>query len=141
MYRYKLGADRMERSFAGKDLHTLVNKKLNIFLTVNKTNDLLVWRRNSTDSKSREVILPLYSAYWWGCTWSTVSKRNTDMLERLQQRVWRCWREYKICYTQRSWESVDCSAWRRAVLFPYWVLWHIRCNSNKGILHDEKHSL
>ncbi|GAB0208311.1 mitochondrial enolase superfamily member 1 [Grus japonensis] len=60
------GANQLESSFAEKDLGVLVDTKLNISqkyaLVAKAANGILRCIRRSVNSKSREVILPLYSA-------------------------------------------------------------------------------
>ena len=61
-----LGADKLEGSFAEKDLGILVDTKLNMsqqqVLVAKKANGVLGCIRMSVASRSRDVILPLYSA-------------------------------------------------------------------------------
>ncbi|GAB0179249.1 mitochondrial enolase superfamily member 1 [Grus japonensis] len=64
-HQYKLKVNWLESSFAEKDLVVLVNTKLNMSqqcaLVAKKANSILGYIR-SVASRSREVILPLYSA-------------------------------------------------------------------------------
>ena len=65
-YQYKLGNVRIEHNPAGKNLGVLVDDKLNVsqqcVLVAQKANHILGCTIRSMASKSREVILPLYSA-------------------------------------------------------------------------------
>jgi len=60
------GADELESSFAEKELGVLVDTKLNMsqqhVLVAKKANGILGWIRRSVASRSRDVILPFYSA-------------------------------------------------------------------------------
>ena len=56
MHQYRLGADLLERSSAGKDLGVLLDSRYV------DTNGILGCIRKSVTRRSREVILSLYSA-------------------------------------------------------------------------------
>jgi len=66
MHQYRLGPDRLESSLAENDVGVLVDTTLNMSqqctLAGKKANSLWGCIRRSVASRSREVILPLYSA-------------------------------------------------------------------------------
>uniref|UniRef100_A0A674JM42 Reverse transcriptase domain-containing protein n=1 Tax=Terrapene triunguis TaxID=2587831 RepID=A0A674JM42_9SAUR len=66
LHTYKMGNDCLGRSTAGKDLGVIVDHKLNMSQQYNavakKANIILGCISRSVVSKTREVILPLYSA-------------------------------------------------------------------------------
>jgi len=95
-HQHMLGATTLESSLAGKDLGVLVNTRLNMSqqcaLVAKKDNGDLGCIRESTVSRWREVLLPLYSAlvspYLERCVqfWAPQYKRHMEILEGVQQR-------------------------------------------------------
>ncbi|KFW69695.1 hypothetical protein AS28_02364, partial [Pygoscelis adeliae] len=96
-YQYRLGDEGIESSPAEKGLGVLVEEKLDTSqqcaLAAQKANRILGCIKSSVASRSREGILPLYSAlvrpHLEYCVqlWSPQHKKHTDLLERVQRRV------------------------------------------------------
>ncbi|PKU37609.1 reverse hypothetical protein [Limosa lapponica baueri] len=96
-HKHRLGKEWIKSSPEEKDLGVLVDEKLNMrwqcVLTVHKVNNILGYVKSSVASRSREVILPLYSALvrplleYCVQLWSLQHKKEMDMLERVQRRA------------------------------------------------------
>jgi len=98
MNQYRLGADLLQSSSVERDLGVLVDDKLTMSqqcaLAAKKFSGLLACIR-SVASRSREVLLPLYSALvrplleYCFQFWSAQFKKDEELLERVHRRATR----------------------------------------------------
>ncbi|KFQ92753.1 hypothetical protein Y956_05380, partial [Nipponia nippon] len=111
-YQYRLGDEGIGCSPAEKDLGVLIDEKLDMSrqcaLAAQKANHTLGRIKRSVASRSREGILPLYSALVRPHLESCVQlcgpqhRRDMDLLERVQRRATKMIRGMEhLCYEER----------------------------------------
>ncbi|KFP26144.1 hypothetical protein N325_05939, partial [Colius striatus] len=97
LHQYRLGTDLMKSSSAERDVGVLLDNKLTMSqqcaLMAKTSNGILGCIKKSVASRSREILLPVYSGLMrphlesFIQFWAAQLKRDRELLERVQRRA------------------------------------------------------
>jgi len=166
MHQYRLGADLLGSNSVTRDMGVLMDNKLTMrqhcALVAKKANGILECIKRSVASRSREVLLPLYSAlgrpHWeyFVQFWAPHFKKDEELLERVQWRATRMVRGLEHLFCEERLRELDLFSLKKIrmrgdVINAYKYLkdgcqehgsrlfWVAPSNRTRGNVHKVKH--
>ncbi|KAK4832537.1 LOW QUALITY PROTEIN: hypothetical protein QYF61_023869, partial [Mycteria americana] len=120
MSQYRPGADQMENRFSKKEFGGLLTTRQQCTLAAKKVNGILGmhWEEYCQQVKGHDPSSLLSTGHIWSAVSSSgllITKKMRSYWSESSERQQRLLKNWSICQMGRGRETLDCSAWKRAL--------------------------